>query len=441
MSRLKRVIRVVVGPAAVIVFCSSLWPSYDAAVAEPVVDLDASQKALVERLTLDRATSLAAAQRRSDERERTLLVQLAQKDKELRAQRRRAADALNALESAAAEHQELSREMETRAAHYRRELADTQRTLDGVTVERQQLVQELESRDERYKAELAEFRRSVMSLAATPSPERRAALERYAEGDRIGAFPILEELTRIEAEARRKAAEKLANRESAREYRELAALAADMKDRGEKTTTDVLHIWATAAALDPEDFWNWVYLARLYGESGDTEKAMEAARKAKEVAPDDREASVGTSELGKVQAAAGDLAGARKSFEDSYEIRRRLSAANPSSAAAQRDVSVSLERLGDVQVAAGDLAGARKSFEDSCRLICACRRPTPARRPRNATLSSRWQGWLLSRTHLCDGVKWRRCSGRCSRVALSRHATFVCSSWRSVLQPKSNRAS
>jgi hypothetical protein len=46
-----------------------------------------------------------------------------------------------------------------------------------------------------------------------------------------------------------------------------------------------------------------------------------------------------------VQSAAGDLASARKSFEDSYEIFRRLAAANPSSAAAQRDVWVSMWKL------------------------------------------------------------------------------------------------
>jgi hypothetical protein len=69
-----------------------------------------------------------------------------------------------------------------------------------------------------------------------------------------------------------------------------------------------------------------------------------------------------------VQVSAGDLVGARKSFEESHQIFRRLAAANPGSTAAQRDVSVSLGRLGDVQVSAGDLAGARTSFEQSLQI-------------------------------------------------------------------------
>ena len=49
-------------------------------------------------------------------------------------------------------------------------------------------------------------------------------------------------------------------------------------------------------------------------------------------------------------------------------MRQRLAAAKPQLAAAQRDVSVSLERLGIVQVAAGDLKGARQSFEESLQM-------------------------------------------------------------------------
>ena len=63
--------------------------------------------------------------------------------------------------------------------------------------------------------------------------------------------------------------------------------------------------------------------------------------------------SVSLEKLGYVLATSGDLAGARKHFEESLAIARELSRSNPSSAAARRDVSVSLEKLGDVLAASG----------------------------------------------------------------------------------------
>ena len=55
--------------------------------------------------------------------------------------------------------------------------------------------------------------------------------------------------------------------------------------------------------------------------------------------------SVSLETLGDVQVAAGDLKGARQSFEESLQMARRLAAANPNSAAAQRDVAVSMWKL------------------------------------------------------------------------------------------------
>jgi hypothetical protein len=63
-------------------FMLRVFQSSPATAAE--VDLDAPQKALVERLVLDRAASLVAVQRRADERERMLLADFSQKDRALR---------------------------------------------------------------------------------------------------------------------------------------------------------------------------------------------------------------------------------------------------------------------------------------------------------------------------------------------------------------------
>ena len=69
--------------------------------------------------------------------------------------------------------------------------------------------------------------------------------------------------------------------------------------------------------------------------------------------------------LGDVLVEQGDLPGAKLRYQESLEIRKRLSAADPSSASLPRDVSVSLNNLGDVLVAQGDLAGAKLRYQES----------------------------------------------------------------------------
>lgn len=118
-----------------------------------------------------------------------------------------------------------------------------------------------------------------------------------------------------------------------------------MKDRVEKTTDEVLRLWQAAAERDPGDLRTWIFLARLHQEVGQTDKADDAASRALNAATQPRDRSAALNTLGDVQVAAGDLAAARTSFEDSHQVRTRLAAANPSSAEAQRDVAVSLWRL------------------------------------------------------------------------------------------------
>jgi tetratricopeptide (TPR) repeat protein len=69
--------------------------------------------------------------------------------------------------------------------------------------------------------------------------------------------------------------------------------------------------------------------------------------------------------VGNVQIAQGDLAGALKSYRDSLGIRKRLAGQDPGTARWQSDLSVSYNKVGDVQSVQGDLAGAFKSYRDS----------------------------------------------------------------------------
>jgi tetratricopeptide (TPR) repeat protein len=61
----------------------------------------------------------------------------------------------------------------------------------------------------------------------------------------------------------------------------------------------------------------------------------------------------------------GDLAGALKSYRDSFAIAEKLAKKDPSNARWQGDLSSSLEKIGDVLGDQGDLAGALKSYYNS----------------------------------------------------------------------------
>ena len=284
-------------------------------------DLAAERRLLVQRLVADSAAAVKAVKVLADEREQRLFAELEAKDHQLR------------------------RERSTSTA-VRKELAT-------VTAERERLVLAIAGRDRQLAAEIAEYRKQVASIANSPDPRKRAALERYAEGDRAVGFEELEAILQAETKAH------------AAGWRELAALALDRMDRGEMDTAQVIPYYEKAQSLDPDHLWVWIDLQRLYQKAGRLSDARRAAEKTLALAVDDRSRSVAETELGDLLLATGDLAGAQKRFAQGLAIDQRLAAANPTSAQAQRDLSVSLYRLGDVLEAARDLPGARILFEKS----------------------------------------------------------------------------
>ena len=78
-----------------------------------------------------------------------------------------------------------------------------------------------------------------------------------------------------------------------------------------------------------------------------------------------RDWSVSLDNLGDVQRALGDEAGARERYEQSLQVSERLVKLTGESPEALRDWSVSLNNVGDVQLALGDVAGARERYEQS----------------------------------------------------------------------------
>lgn len=273
----------------------------------------------IKTLLADLVSQGAAARARKagigDERERDLLERLRARDELLRKEIR--------------DHGKTQGERD----ELRAQLAE-------VITEKTRLIEELAARDRDYAAQIAEHRRQMEGLAE--DPRKREALALYADGDRTGAFPLLEAIVRAENAADSAAAA----RRNAERLREIAALALHMLDLGEKPLTEVIGLWEDAQREDPRCHWGWVELRRLLQGAGRLADARLAAAHALETAADDRERWVAFDELGDVE--AGDLGAARQSFTQGLEIRRRLAAANPDSAQAQRDLIVSCAKLGEM---------------------------------------------------------------------------------------------
>jgi tetratricopeptide (TPR) repeat protein len=231
-------------------------------------------------------------------------------------------------------------------------------------------------------------------VVASATPQKLAALERFGDGDRVGAWPILAELTQASVRARTAAA----NATSAAEVRQLAEQRDVMRINGEATATDVLALWDQSAVLDPTDFWTHIYRGRLAATVGQLTRADSAIRRAVQVSRTDRDRAVAQSDLGTVLTTQGDLAGARSRYDESLAIHRRLAAADPANAQAQRDLSVSLNKLGDVLTTQGDLAGARARYDESLvlRRRHAAADPANAQAQRDLSISLERLGTVLT---------------------------------------------
>ena len=116
-----------------------------------------------------------------------------------------------------------------------------------------------------------------------------------------------------------------------------------------------------AARLDPSNVWIWIDLGDLWtmrGSLAAAKKAFFAARNAAAESGNERDLSVSYNNIGDVQVAQGDLAGALKSYGDSLAIRDRLARSDPGNAGWQRDLSVSYSKLASAFRKAGENAKA-----------------------------------------------------------------------------------
>jgi tetratricopeptide (TPR) repeat protein len=216
------------------------------------------------------------------------------------------------------------------------------RHTDALSRAEERYVAALAERDRSYAKEIAVFRAALEAITATP--EGAAALAQFNASDEPGALAILDDLRA----ARNAARQKRMAIESAAEGRNIALLALEARNKGKTTTAQVIARFEEVTRLDSGVHWDWVELGWLYTDAGRLNDALRAAQAAVDSATDDRDRSVALNGIGDVQSAQGDLTAALKSFQDSLNIRERLSRSDPGNAAWQRDLIVSNVKLSEV---------------------------------------------------------------------------------------------
>jgi tetratricopeptide (TPR) repeat protein len=216
--------------------------------------------------------------------------------------------------------------------------------MGGLRRERDELIARLEKTDADYREAIGAFRQNIAGLLSNPSPEERAALNRYADGD-ASALDDIERISVAEAKTLQKAA--------ASKLRSTAAMMLDAKERGEKPIVRAITAWERVSDADSSDAWASIVLTRLYLETGRLKEARAASERAVAMPASDRLRAIALTEAGLVLAETGELDPARRSLEESLDLFVTLSNANPSDPGMRRDVRVTRSRIGDLLQRAG----------------------------------------------------------------------------------------
>ncbi len=267
------------------------------------------------------------------------------------------------------------------------------------------LAGQIVGRDPGVQGDITAYQTQTEAVVAKASPEKLAALQRFADGDRVGAWPVLQSLTAAEdAAPGATAASRAAN------ARQLAQLRDEMRAHGEATTADVLALYDKANDLDPSNFKTDLERARLARDLGDLVRAKADAKQAIAVAATESERASALKTIGEQGAQQDDRAEAEQDYDQALAslqkivaadpttgeqnelagvlqdkcdldvaltdfkaaqafcdqalvIRRQLAAANPNDAALQDYVTSVYQRIGDLDVATGDLPGARAAYQ------------------------------------------------------------------------------
>jgi tetratricopeptide (TPR) repeat protein len=202
------------------------------------------------------------------------------------------------------------------------------------------------------------LRQQAQSVAAKASPQMLAALQRFADGDRVGAWPELQKLTEAE-----QAAANVTVADKARDLRQLASLRDVMRAHGEASSADVLALYDASVELDPTNVKAQLERARLARDVGDLTRARAAAAEAQRVATTDNERADAMRQVAEDAAAQHDYEAAATDYDQSLAIFRRL-VTGDASVSLQNRLAAVLQDEGDLKVATGDFKGARAAYDE-----------------------------------------------------------------------------
>lgn len=150
--------------------------------------------------------------------------------------------------------------------------------------------------------------------------------------------------------------EKSKKPKAAQAYRDIAVL---MDGIDNKQALDAAE---SAFAIEKNNFWGAIFLARLRAAADKPRDALDAAHAAVEAAKGPREKAVAQAEYGDANLRIGRIDIARESYKSAIDATRTL--ARSGETRAQHDLSVCLNKLGDLEVQAKDVGAARALFEE-----------------------------------------------------------------------------
>lgn len=312
-------------------------------------DLAAVEAALVRQSQ----AAIIRERRLADERERGLLAEL---EGRVLAARRRLDSALKTGSTALAE-----------AAAARAALITERRSWAA-------LVDSIARRTSVLRTELEHYRAELRGLVASASPEKLAALERFGDGDRVGAWPVIRDVTDASIKARAAAA----NEASAKDLRELAQLREVMRTNGEATIADVLAILNEAVALNPSDPLAQALRTSAALRVGDVPTAETAARAALRFALSPSDSSNALGSLASVYIERGEFDLAEQA------LRQRSFLLEPMAASAEAaddllwSLAATLAQIGGLEGQRGQLDSAETSYQRSLQMYqrVTVRRPS-----------------------------------------------------------------
>jgi len=254
---------------------------------------------------------------------------------------------------------------ESRLIKARIELATVKREsateLSAARADYAKLADGIVRRDAAAQTEIDAYRAEAGQRVAQATPEELAALQQFADGDRVVAEPVLMAIR----EARKRATLKAAEMRIAQDERATADEHEVMRQHGEATTLEVLKLYDIAASDDPADAKTNLMRGRLSQEEHDYARAASAYQQAINSARGDREREAALRGLGTVQLYQANFAAALKNQQLALELSLKLAAAEPKSIAAAIDVADCHLQIGLVHRAQGERAGAMASFRSA----------------------------------------------------------------------------